>query len=631
MDIISTLKDKNGLVFNEEQIKIINHFNGPAVVNSTAGSGKTTIICAKIGALINEYDIKPEKILVLTYSNASVEDISNRFKDLMISKIHINDIEKVKFTTIHSFALSVISYYSYKTNIKFNILGNEQKSVIIKIYREINNREPSEIELEKIINLLTFINNNKLDSHVNISGITLVDSFSSIYKRYEEIKKEENLVDYDDMIYVAYKLLKENFALNKYFSEKYQYILVDEAQDISGVQYEFIKQIVNFFGNIMFVGDSDQTIYSFRGSRPEILEKFGDDFSYSNKFYLDVNYRSSKDIVEKSKKFIEKSNKRFTKEIKANSNKNGNIYINQFNNEDEQYKFVIKEIMDKHMSELDETAILFRDSLSIIKPTCYLINKGVKFYSNIGEFRFFRHFTKNDIIAIILLADDKTLLRAFYQVYNKMGLLLKRQDIIKIRDEQLNGEDIFTTFRRLRGFTNEQRNLMNRFEEHLDEIVKMKPFNAIDYILENMEYKNYLSRLSKNVDYQNSIYYRYIDIMRFLTKNEPSIKTYWTWVGRLQLKIRESVINKNREAITLSTLHSSKGLEFKNVFIIDINDGILPTYMSEINNKSFFNNHDLDEERRLMYVGMTRAKENLYLLSSGKKSPFISEIEEIIE
>ena len=631
MDIIEKLDEKNQLQFNKEQLDILNHTVGPAIVHSTAGSGKTTMICTKIALLINKYDVSPEKILILSYSKSSVDDITRRYTELMTGKIHLEVNKKVKFSTIHAFGMSVINYYSYNTGFKYNIAGaDEQKKIISDIFQEIYHRYPQFTELNKILNLISLFKNNKKGENLNKLENNNFDNLAYIYKKYEQYKQEKRIIDFDDMIMLSKKLLQENVVLRERFQNKYEYILVDEVQDMSKIQYELLKLTVNDYKNIMAFGDSDQSIYNFRGSYKDIFIDFGKDFPSIRRFDLGINYRCSANIVDISSKFIELEKKRETKEIKSFKKETGLITVASFKNDEEQSQFIINEIAKKYADELDETVILFRDSLSLLKPVSMLINKGLKFHCNNLDIGFFKHFTKNDIVASIWLSFDRTLLIALYQFYNKINLNLNKGDIIKLKDSQFQNEDIFDCFKRIAGFTNEKTKLMEELELNLNNLARLKPYEAIDYFLEEMEYKKYLGSLVKGVSYENSIYFRYIEIMRYLTKNEPSIGTYINWVGRLQQRVQQSVDNKGKKAVGLSTLHSAKGLEYNNVFIIDTNDGILPSTIGSVDRDSFIKANE-EEERRLMFVGLTRAKKNLYILSSGTKSKYVTELESILK
>lgn len=632
MDIIKALNEKNGLKFSEQQLKILNFKYGAALVHATAGSGKTTTTCSRIGCLIMHYGVKPEKILTLTYSNASVRDIKERFDSLLSGKIHMLEREKAEFTTIHSFALSIVRYYFQKTNQHFDVIQDKGHSLLREIYNNIHKRYPNESEMVKITSAISYINNNKTNAakSINVTGLTMVDGFSYIYQEYEKRKLEKNLIDYDDMISMAYRLLIENQALKERFENKYDFILVDEAQDMSLIQYELLRIVCSRKQNIMLIADDDQSIYGFRGSNPELLIRFTKDFLGVKQFYLDKNYRSTKTIVETSKSFIEKNKIRFKKEIVPNSNIEKEIYIGSFDDEPSQNNFIANEISKNYMNELKDTAILYRDNLSVIQIIYFLRKYKIPFYIKSDDLNFFYHFVKNDIIAAIFLAEDRRQLLAFYQIYNKVGSKLKRYDLAKIGNKDIMDENIFDILRSAGGLDNDQRAAISNLEKQLDELVKLKPIYAVDYFLNTMGYSNYLEGLTRSNNYENSIYARHVDLMKFFTQNEPSIRTYWDKIGRIQLDVKKSIENKGKDAVTLSTIHSAKGLEFKNVFLVELNEGIIPSYSSLKQNRNP-RYDEYSEERRLMYVGLTRAKENLYLLSTRVKSRFLIELEDTIK
>ncbi|EOD00005.1 ATP-dependent helicase [Caldisalinibacter kiritimatiensis] len=631
IDLLHKLKEKKNLQLSYEQLKIVNNIDGPALTLATAGSGKTTTICCRVGNLVTRKITKPERILVLSFSNASVNDIRKRFESLFTSIIHLNEMKKIKFSTIHSFANSALRYYFNKMdNIPSIIDEKEQNSLISQIFYEINKRRPRPSEKKEILSLISYININKIKNNINISSYNLISSFGLIYKRYEQIKREQNKIDFTDMLFMCYTLLKEYKPLQNTFENKYDYILVDEAQDMSLIQYEIIKLMTSKHENLMLVADDDQSIYGFRGSNPEILKTFLSDYKNAETMYLSKNYRCTKTIVNVAKQFIEKNPNRFKKDIKPYNNKESELIIKHFKEEKNQNMFIANEIKRKYSNELQDTAILFRDSLSAIQLIYYLNKYDIPFYCNISEIKFFRHFIKNDIMAVILLAYDRTNIESLYEIYNKINLPFKDKDIKKVFDQKYKTEDTFRAFERLNAYYNkEQKNAMKNLEYQLNELSKLNPNEAIDYFLNNMNYKDYLANLSNKSGYANSIYARYIDLMRFLTKNEPSIRTFLYKIGNLQINVKNSKENKNKQAVTLSTLHSAKGLEFKNTFIISANKNIIPSIPSLTQSKNPQYNA-LDEERRLMYVGLTRAKENLYILSYKQPSRYITELKDII-
>ncbi len=635
MDIIKALKEKNGLSFNDQQLNMVNHLYGPALFLSTAGSGKTTITCARIGQLIEKEKVKPEKILALSYSIASANDIKNRFDELFNGKIHMLERNKVKFSTIHSFALSVIGYYTYKTNSKIHIIEKghsriTKKNILKKLYYDLTKKEASAREIEKILETISYAKNNGWTKKTHRKA-SKVMSFEYLYNEYENYKTKNNMIDYDDMIFMCYNLLKDNYELRNRYQNKYEFIQVDEAQDMSYYQYKIARMIAGAAGSLVLIADDDQCIYSYRGSNPGLLMNFIKEYPTVKQFYLDRNYRSTKTIVEISKEFIEKNKVRFDKEIKSNSYIEKDLNIKKFNSITEQNTFIVDEIKDNYMDELKETAVLFRDNLSVIRLVHQMIRKRIPFYIKDGNLNFFRHWIKNDIIAVLLLADDKWTVESLMQIFSKFKLFITRQQVTDVYNKQLTRESIFETFNKITGTTTEQRRAMEEFEKHLDKLKYMEPSEAVNYILEEMKYKDYLGRLSSYSGYggyEKSTYARYIELLKYFTQGEKTITGFWNRIGKLQKNIIESTSNKDKNAITLSTFHSSKGLEFKNVFLIELNEGVIPSVMS-IGESKKYTGEELDEERRLMYVALTRAKENLYLLSADTTSRFVEEIEKI--
>lgn len=627
MNLRDELVEKKELRLTEEQLKIINHVYGNALTLATAGSGKTTTICGRVGNLIKYHNIDPEKILILSYSKASVIDIKDRFKKLFTHIIHLNETNKINFSTMHSFSYSNIKRLEKYNKKQYKVLTEEEKrKLIADLFKNINYRDPKGGELNQIMNMISFINNNKIHNIVDINSFTLIEGFGEIYKQYEDVKGDLHKLDFEDMLFNFYTKLRDYKYIRENISEKYDYIIVDEGQDISQLQYEIIKLLSN--NNTMIIADDDQSIYSFRGSNPKILFEFKNELK-PTLFYLSTNYRSEKCIVELSKKFIMSNPHRFKKQIQTKSSNDGNIIIKGFNNNEDESKYIAKTIKDNFMEDLEETAILVKDNIVSIKIFYYLINYQIPFKNNINKVKFFYHFTKNDILMTLMLARiDRTEARALLEFYNKINLPFNHSDMLRIYKDKYKNEDLFTSFERILELSYKQKKALDKFNKDLDHISNIDPSEAINYFINDMGYIDYLNELSKKSKSTYLVYKRYIDLLYFFAEGEKTILGFLDKIARFYSKIKDSSDNLNRSGVSILTVHGSKGLEFDNVFIPSVNYGMFPSQDLQDD----LGDYELElyyEERRLMYVGLTRARKNLYILNSGEKSDFIKELTDI--
>lgn len=543
--------------------------------------------------------------------------------------IHLDTIKKINFSTIHRMANSILYLYEKKTDNKMTIIENSNKSpnkleILGKICKDVNGKKPSKFNLERLAGLISRKRNDPR------CGVINYDRFDSIFEEYERIKANNNYIDFDDMIHKSVEYIESFIPIRETFQRKYQYILVDEAQDMSITQYKLLKSIANLYSNIMLVGDDDQSIYGSSGSDPNILRYFYKDFMNTKLYNLNFNRRCNKTIVETSEKLIRNNRMRFHKEIIPIREEKNPIIIKDFKNMDEQVDFIVNEIKAKYLNGSSNTAVLYRDNYSIIQLLHTFIRKGIPFNLNKTTLTFFRHWIKNDIIAILLLADDRSTIQSLEHIYNKLDLYLNEGQTRKIISEHNYGEDIFRTFDKLRGFNNSIRKNMKKFERDLNNIRDLSGPQAIEYILERMSYFDYIKEIVSSESLQTSTQYRYIEIMKYFARDTRNVRELWNRIGKFQKNIMDSNERYSENRIYLSSFHGAKGLEFDNVFLIDMNNGIMPqaVVLSTIN-KTKKNTEQLQESRRLMYVAMTRARDNLYLLSSSKDnvSMFIKEIQ----
>lgn len=630
----NTKADEVGVFMNlsKEQKKAVFHLDGPALVLAVPGAGKTTVLIHRTANLILNHNVGPESILSITFSKASARDMEDRFKKLY------GDISPVpvRFSTIHSFSYSLIREYAYKNRIRYTLLEDENKdlnkfNLLKKIYFSINKDYITEEKLESLLNSIGYIKNMLISPEDFLTNNKIeIKNFEDIFTIYENYKKSNNLLDFDDMLTLALDILKKDKHLLEKYRNRYEYIQVDEGQDTSKVQLEIIKTLAHPKNNLFIVADDDQSIYSFRGAYPKGLLEFNKIYRDGKLFYMERNYRSSKNIVSVCNKFIRKNKLRYNKNIFTENPFYEPISIVKVNSILDQYEYLIEEL--KKHGDYKNTAILYRNNISAVGIVEYLERSNIPFYIKDIKLKFFSHWLVQDIVDFILLAQDTSRIESFENIYFKMnGFISKAQ--LNYAKSKKGYESIFDCLLNMPGINEFYRKNFLDLKLNFKKLSKMKPLEGIAHIEKNLGYEDYLK--------ENSIKFGYtVDSLK-------SLLTYLKIIARPLNSIDELLIRlkyldhtlcqskKAKKGVTLSTIHSAKGLEFDRVFMVDLIDGEFPTTNSidEFKRGKF---EQLEEERRLFYVGMTRAKKHLFLISLDyknekkvKPSMFLTELESL--
>ncbi|QQY80222.1 DNA helicase-2/ATP-dependent DNA helicase PcrA [Keratinibaculum paraultunense] len=618
---------------SKEQMKAMQHIKGPALVLAVPGSGKTTVLIHRTANLILNHKVHPDRILSITFSRASARDMKNRFNSLYGDISHI----PVYFSTIHSFSYSVIREYAYKNRIKYTLIEDNKKNlnkynILKNIYFSINNEYVADEKLETIINSIGYIKNMLITPEKFLSQYKInISNFKQIYRSYESYKRNNNLLDFDDMLTLAIEILnKDNHLLNKY-RNRFQYIQVDEGQDTSKAQIEIIKIISHPKNNLFIVADDDQSIYGFRGAYPKGLFEFSKIYKNGKVFYMEQNYRSTKNIVNISNKFIKQNSLRYNKNIFTENDYLEPISIVKVNTVEEQYKYLLDDI-NSH-KDYANTAILYRNNISAIGIIEYLDRDDLPFYMRDNKMNFFNHWIIDDILCFLKLAQNPTDIKAFENIYFKMKGFISKKQLNYIKTLNYN-QSIFDRLLNCPGINSFYKENFLELKMDFKKLSKLPPSEGISYIEKNLKYKDYLKESCIKSKYTIDTL---MTMLYFLKIIASKVKNLNELTGRI--RYLEYITNKsteNKDGITLSTVHSAKGLEFERVYIVDLIDGDFPSTTS-IDNFLKGNIESLEEERRLFYVGMTRAKKYLSLITinnrNGKEvkpSRFITELENLI-
>lgn len=608
--------EKNyNIKLNNQQREAVLHKDGPAIILAVPGAGKTTVLICRTANLIINHKVNPENILSVTFSKASALDMTNRFNSLF-SELAPNGI---KFSTIHSFAYNLVREYAYMTRTKYTIIEGENAgaskiAILKKLYHKANDAYISEDKLEELISSIGYVKNMMLAEEDFKKHNFNVPGFRDIYREYEGLKRENNLLDFDDMLTRAYEILLDNQSILEKYRNKYRYIQVDEGQDTSKIQHEIIGLLGRPNNNIFLVGDEDQSIYGFRGAYPEAILRFEKVYKNARVFLMEENFRSTRNIVSLSNEFIKSNRERYDKNLFTNRLEGEPVIIKNLNDEGEEVNFLIEEI--KKCDDPKGTAILYRNNLSAISIIDAFNRNNIDFYVRDFKQTFFKHWVVLDIIAFLSLTLNNEDINAFERIYYKMNSYLPKKAIEFIK-ESYKGESVFNLLRKYPGLSPYQLKRINTIEGNFRLLSYKKPIYAIEFIEKELNYWDYIFENSERLGYSIENLNLIIAAMKLIAKNTETIVGFLNRINELQDIIDRAKFSKGKGVITLSTVHSSKGLEFDDVYMIDLIEGQFPSTNTL---KEDGEDKGIEEERRLFYVGMTRARNRLNLISVTTKN-----------
>ena len=586
--------------FNKAQTEAITQKDGPIMVLAGPGSGKTLVITKRIQYLIQKHGVRPEEILVVTFTKAATAEMRERFLRLMEGK-HL----PVTFGTFHGIYYGILKW-AYKLNAE-NILSEEEKAAII---REAAEGLENDLEIDDEKEFLSGISaeignikNNRLDISSFESNQCPAGVFRRIYEEYERIRNRRRKLDFDDMLVLCYELFAKRPDVLKRWQERYKYILIDEFQDINQVQYDVIRMLAAPENNLFIVGDDDQSIYKFRGARPEIMLGFGKDFSGVKEILLDVNYRSTKNIVYGAQKVIRKNRKRYDKKIITLNEQGENVHVQETRNPVEESRYVLNGILSEIKKGVppSEIAVLFRTAMEPRALVETLMEYNVPFQMKEHLPNIYEHFIGRNLCAYLRMATGKKERKDFLDVMNRPIRYISRSAVE-------TGE---VSFESLRQFYCDKEWMLDRIDQldvDLRIMKNMTPYAAIQYIRKKIGYDDFLR------DYALTHKIKSEDLFEVLHEIQERAKEYQTieeWFTHIEKYGRELIMKAksdryNPNAISLLTMHSAKGLEFHSVFVIAANEDVCPYKKAEVV-------EDMEEERRMFYVAMTRAKKKLVI------------------
>ena len=604
--------------FNEAQAQAIQHTDGPCLVLAGPGSGKTLTIVNRVKYLIEKQKVRPEEILVVTFTRFAAAEMKSRLC-LVMGKRDL----PVTVGTFHGIYYGILKW-AYRMN-QENILSETEK---YQILRGVINKERMEIFdeedfIQDIAAEIGKVKNNRIPLGEFVSEKCSADAFRNIYRNYEQHRKELKKIDFDDMLVLCYELFQSRPDVLAQWQKKFRYVLIDEFQDINRIQYDVIRMLAQPENNLFVVGDDDQAIYGFHGADSELMLGFGKDYPNAKQILLGMNYRSTANIVQNSLKLIENNVERYSKKLEANREGGSCLHIQEVKDPVEEAEYVLEEIQKCKENGIkeEEIAILFRvhtDARAVVEA---MVERKIPFQMKEHLPNIYEHFIAKDIMAYFRLATGARHRQDFLQIMNRPKRYLGRDSVAGTK----------VSFEDMRKFYCDKDWMIDRidqFEWDVKMLMKMAPYAAIQYIRKRIGYDDFLKEYAFTHQINRS------DLNEVLAEIEEAAKAFSSveeWFAHVEeytetLKVKEKERNRPRPGVRLMTIHASKGLEFKQVFLIAANEGRIP-YQKAKTDK------EIEEERRLFYVAMTRAKDFLKIcyvkIKNGKEvtpSRFVDEL-----
>ena len=581
--------------FSKAQKEAIEHNKGPMLVLAGPGSGKTFVITQRTKYLIEQHGVDPRTILVITFTKAAATEMKGRFAKLC-------DVQGVTFGTFHAVFFNILKYaYGFRGD---NILREDMKYQII---HEIISKMDFEVEdekelIENLISEISFVKGSGIDIEHYFSLNCSEVSFTTVYKEYENKLRSLNKIDFDDMMIYCLELFKQRKDILSMWQKRYQYIMVDEAQDSNIMQYEITKLLAGDTKNLFLVGDDDQSLYRFRGAKPEIMLNFDKDFPTTKQVVLEYNYRSQKKIVDAALRVVENNSHRFPKNIQAVRKATNDVCVNCYPTGKEENLAIVKEIVElaKQGVNLNEIAILFRTNKQPRSLLGLFMAYNIPFRMKDIMPNIFEHWIAKNMIAYIKMAQGNMDRSLFLEVMNRPKRYIARDSL----------KEPVVNLAQLRDYYKDKPYMVERIfklEYDLKMLSSMAPYAALQYIRKGMDYDSYIKEFAAFRNVKPDEFYEVLDE---LMEGAKDFKTYDEWFDYMrdyETNLKDQLRKKEESgtpSVSFMTFHGCKGLEFEHVYILDANEDITP-------HRKAVNEADMEEERRMFYVAMTRAKDNL--------------------
>ena len=583
---------------NPSQLRAIAHLSGPMMVLAGPGSGKTSVIVERTAYMTGEGEIPASSVLVVTFSRAAAKEMRERFL-----KFTGQTSTAVTFGTFHGVFYGILKQaYGLSAG---NILSEEEKYAILKeMTLEFGQELAQEGDFqEDVAKEISVVKGGRISLDHYYSSCCPDEVFRQIYNGYQKALRQRRKLDFDDMLLCCYELFVKRKDILAAWQNKFQYIMVDEFQDINHLQYDIVRMLAKPRDNLFIVGDDDQSIYHFRGARPEIMLNFPEDFKNAETVLLNINYRCSGNILNTAMKVIDHNENRYVKKLSTPNNLGEPVEVKEFKNPRDEYMTaagILKDRMEKG-EYIEDTAFLFRTNQEAEGLVAALMEYGVPFTMKEKLPNLFRHWICKNMIAYLKMAQGDRSRSTFLEIMNRPNRYIAREALAEKNID----------FKALAEFYKDKDWMCDRIttlETHLRILKTMAPYAAINFIRNGMGYEEYLQEYARYRKIKPEELWETLNRIHESARGMKTLEDWLAYMDEYTRKLEEQAKKQDvkREGCVISTLHAVKGLEYDRVYIMNVNEGSMPY------RKAVLEAH-LEEERRLFYVGMTRAKKKLCL------------------
>lgn len=605
-----SFRKKYDIHLNKQQERAVQAVEGSNLLLAVPGSGKTTVLITRIGHMIINKGIVPESILAVTYNKAAQIEMKSRFAKRFGK--HLSD--RVEFSTINALCNRIYSSWCNTRGKSIrNIIENQEKrSIIIDLLKKYSDEFPSENDVLELLATFTYIKNMGLETDQILEVESEIPHLNEMYEEYNKYLKANQKMDFDDQMRYAKWILDNTPDIVETIRRKYKYICVDEAQDTSKIQHEII-QLIAKGNNLFMVGDEDQSIYGFRGAYPRALLNFRYDYKNPYILRMERNYRSTSPIVDKAQLFISQNKGRYEKNMTSERGDGEAVCLQKVVSREKQYEM----LLDVAKKAVTETAFLYRDNESAVVLVDLMIRNNIPFRLKKPEMNFFGNRIVRDIIAFLSLALNDRDIESFERISNRGVIFLNKQQkqyvVEAFKKKHIGIYDAVEL--QIKYVEEKKRTKLRNFRRVMQKVANVTASEAINLLISE-GYDWYIRK--------NSLDYGKIEILRMLAEQEPDIVKFLCRLKELENLLQNESIGDSDCNVILSTIHSSKGLEYDTVYMVDVYDGRFPSARPNVFSRSKDNADAEQEERRLFYVGITRAKNKLNLIKlTDRKSTFI--------
>lgn len=594
---------------NKEQIEAVKYIDGPLLVLAGAGSGKTKVLTTRVAYLVDEIGIDPKSILAITFTNKAAKEMKERVTGILGSIAY-----QIQISTFHSFGLTILKEYykelGYDKN--FTILDSDDSLTVVKKILKDMDKDPKTYNPKNIRNKISSAKNELMyaNEYSKFSNNEFDEVVVNVYRKYQEKLQINNSLDFDDLLMLPIILFRIHPEVLNKFQEKFKYILIDEYQDTNEAQYILVKMISDKYKNICVVGDNDQSIYSFRGSNYKNILNFEKDYKNAKVIMLERNYRSTKQILDVANNVIKNNKLRKDKNLWTDNNKGDIVVYHRSLNEQDEAYYVKNKIEELRRTEpLNQIAVLYRTNAQSRNIEEALLKDNIP-YKVVGSIYFYKRREIKDLLAYLSVIynshDDISLLRVIN--VPKRGIGSKTIENLELQANLL-GQSIYDTINS--GKELQFKRIIEDIKIHQD---NMSLTELVDYILDKSGMR---AELEQEGNLEAEVRMENLEEFKSITKNfeeEKGIVSLGEFLSELSLVSDVEEYKNNTDVVTLMTVHAAKGLEFNNVFVVGMEEGIFP------HKNSLDDYNQIEEERRLFYVAITRAKARLWLINSKRRT-----------